>query len=143
VQWMVGRHVRFPCELFLEALGLPPSGAGFPHPLRRTCSLDGIAGDLALVAVRGVWPFSHRRRMAEIERNLVSLEFRSGDGQFGGRGLAVDHGAAVVAECACQRAAFEFEFQSLRGETRRGVGAGYGYFPCTGRIDCRFLSSED
>ena len=73
--------------------------------------------------------------MGEIERNLVSLEFRLGDGQFGDARLAVDSGAAVVAERASQRAAVEREFQGLRGGARLGVGAGYGDCPCAGGID--------
>jgi hypothetical protein len=53
--------------------------------------------------------------MGEIERKLVSIEFRFGDGQFGDARLAVDSGTAVVAERASQRAAVEREFQGLRG----------------------------
>ena len=131
----IQRHVRLLRKLLLKTFGLPVFRAGLAHPLRCNRSFDGIAADRALVAVGGVWPVPRRRRMGKIERKLVSLEFRFGDGQFGDARLAVDSGTAVVAERTSQRAAAEREFQGLRCGARLGVRAGYGYFPCAGGID--------
>jgi hypothetical protein len=76
----IQRYVRLLRKLLLKTFGLPVFRAGLAHPLRCKRSFDGITADRALVAVGGVWPVSRRRRMGEIERKLVSLEFRLGDG---------------------------------------------------------------
>src|ERR1039458_4628156 len=138
----VRQHMRFFGELLLNALGLPVFRVGVPHPLACKCSFDGIAADLALVAIGGVWPFPECGRMGEIERDIVSLEFRFGDWQFGDLRLAVDNGAAAVAERASQRVAAELEFQGGHGGECLGLGAGYSNFPSAGGIDVWLPGAE-